>query len=146
MTLVPEDFGYSDAEAELLIIRLESLSTGMPGTALPDDALEQLGIDIEKQRPIITNIAKKFVDYEFEYLKEDCQNYVNKLTTIWCAKESLYKLFATPGLSFKKHIMVIPFTIEEASTICWIDYNDKKYRYNTSFFEFDGFTCAYAIQ
>lgn len=106
----------------------------------------EVGIDIEKQRPIISNIASKFVDYEFAYLKKDDLEYVNKLTVIWCAKESLYKLFATPGLSFKQHILVIPFTIDEASTVCWIDYYNKKNRFNTHFFEFDGFTCAYATQ
>ena len=30
----------------------------------------KVGIDIEKQRPIISNIGSKFVDYEFEYLKQ----------------------------------------------------------------------------
>ncbi len=106
----------------------------------------KVGIDIEKQRPIISNIASKFVDYEFGYLKESEQEYIRKLTVIWCAKESLYKLFATPGLSFKQHILVIPFICDERSTVCWIDYKDKKYRYNTHFMEFNGFTCAYAIQ
>lgn len=105
----------------------------------------EVGVDIEKQRPIITKIASKFVGYEFEYLKESDDDYVKKLTVIWCAKESLYKLFSTPGLSFKQHILVIPFTIEEASSVCWIDYKDVKYRYNIRFIEFDGFTCAYAI-
>lgn len=106
----------------------------------------KVGIDIEKQRPIITNIASKFVDYEFEYLKTSEDEYVRKLTVIWCAKESLYKLFATPGLSFKQHILIIPFTFNEGSTVCWIDYKHRKYRYNIHFMEFDGFTCAYAIQ
>lgn len=106
----------------------------------------KVGIDIEKQRPIITNIASKFVDYEFEYLKTSEDEYVRKLTVIWCAKESLYKLFATPGLSFKQHILIIPFTFNEDSTVCWIDYKHRKYRYNIHFMEFDGFTCAYAIQ
>ena len=105
-----------------------------------------VGIDIEKQRPIITNIASKFVDYEFNYLDDNDAEYVKKLTIIWCTKESLYKLFATPGLSFKQHILVIPFTLEEASTVSWIDYKDYKYKYNIHFIEFDGFTCAYAIQ
>lgn len=107
---------------------------------------QEVGIDIEKQRPIIINIARKFVEYEFEYLKKDSPKYVNKLTVIWCIKESLFKLFATQGLSFMQHIMVIPFTIEEGSTICWIDYKDRKYRYQANYFEFDGFTCAYTIQ
>ena len=107
---------------------------------------EIVGIDIEKQRPIITKIASKFVDYEFKYLIDTDDEIVKKLTVIWCAKESLYKLFATPGLSFMQHILVIPFTLEEGSTVSWIDYNDIKYRYNIHFIEFNGFTCAYAIQ
>ncbi len=107
---------------------------------------DEVGVDIEKQRPIITKIASKFVDYEFNYLDDTDDEYVKKLTIIWCTKESLYKLFATPGLSFKQHVLVIPFTIEEASTVSWIDYNDIKYRYNIHFLEFDGFTCAYAIK
>ncbi len=86
------------------------------------------------------------MDYEFEYLKTSEDEYVRKLTVIWCAKESLYKLFATPGLSFKQHILIIPFTFNEDSTVCWIDYKHRKYRYNIHFMEFDGFTCAYAIQ
>ncbi|MBT8394583.1 MAG: 4'-phosphopantetheinyl transferase superfamily protein [Flavobacteriaceae bacterium] len=106
----------------------------------------KVGIDIEKQRPIITKIASKFVDYEFEYLKKDHNDYVKELTVIWCVKESLYKLFATKGLSFKKHIMVIPFTLEEKSTVCWIDHDKTIQRYMSHFFEFDGFTCAYVLQ
>ncbi|PWK18934.1 4'-phosphopantetheinyl transferase family protein [Xanthomarina spongicola] len=105
----------------------------------------EVGIDIEKQRDKIGIIAHKFMEYEFQYLKKDAPDYINKLTVIWCVKESLYKLFATPGLSFLQHTLVIPFTIEEASTVAWIDYEDKKHRFNTSFFEFEGFTCAYAL-
>ncbi|MCX7551057.1 4'-phosphopantetheinyl transferase family protein [Xanthomarina sp. F2636L] len=105
----------------------------------------KVGIDIEKQRDKIGIIAHKFMEYEFQYLKKDETDYINKLTVIWCIKESLYKLFATPGLSFLQHTLVIPFTIEEASTVAWIDYEDKKYRFNSAFFEFEGFTCAYAL-
>ena len=102
------------------------------------------GIDIEKQRDKITIIAHKFVEYEFEYLEEDV-DYVKKLTAIWCVKESLYKLFATPGLSFKEHCLVIPFSIGDESTIAWINYKSRKFRYNINFLEFEGFTCAYAL-
>jgi 4'-phosphopantetheinyl transferase len=103
------------------------------------------GIDIEKQRDKITIIAHKFLDYEFDYLNETDEDYIKKLTRIWCVKESLYKLFATPGLSFKDHCLVIPFAIEDDKTFAWIDYNNKKYRYNINFLEFEGFTCAYAL-
>ncbi len=104
-----------------------------------------IGIDIEKQRDKITIIAHKFIDYELDYLDENANDYIKKLIAIWCVKESLYKLFATPGVSFKKYFFVIPFEIVDDSTVAWIDYEEKKYRYNIHFLEFDGFTCAYAI-
>ncbi|MDP5157943.1 MAG: 4'-phosphopantetheinyl transferase superfamily protein [Flaviramulus sp.] len=107
------------------------------------DAL--VGIDIEKQRDKISVIAHKFIDYEFEYLEKNKPDYIKKLTSIWCIKESLYKLFATPGLSFKKYFLVIPFEIKDEETIAWIDYQEKKHRFKIHFLEFEGFTCAYAI-
>lgn len=105
----------------------------------------EVGIDIEKQRDKIGIIAKKFVDYEFNYLDEKAEDYVRKLTVVWGIKESLYKLFATPGMLFKAHFLVIPFMLEDGTTVAWIDYESKKYRYNTAFLEFEGFTCAYVI-
>lgn len=102
-----------------------------------------VGIDIEKQRDKITIIAKKFVDYEFYYLSKNDNDYIKKLTVIWGIKESLYKLFATPGMLFREHFLVIPFMIEDTETVAWIDYQNKKYRFNTHFLEFEGFTCAF---
>ncbi|WMI66410.1 4'-phosphopantetheinyl transferase superfamily protein [Aestuariibaculum sp. YM273] len=104
-----------------------------------------IGIDIEKQREKIQVIAHKFIDYEYNYLEEHTEDYINKLTVIWCVKESLYKLFATPGLSFKQHCLMIPASDNASETVAWIDYEDKKYRYNVQFLEFEGFTCAYAM-
>ena len=104
-----------------------------------------VGIDIEKQREKIGVIAHKFVDYEYNYLKPTDEDYINRLTVIWGIKESLYKLFAVPGMLFKEHFLVIPFMMKDKNTIAWIDYKDKKYRYNTAFMEFEGFTCAYVI-
>lgn len=105
----------------------------------------EVGIDIEKQREKIAVIANKFIGYEFDYLEPNADDYINKLTVIWCIKESLYKLFATPGMMFRHHFLVIPFMIGDEETVAWIDYEDRKYRYNTHFFEFEGFTCAYVV-
>ena len=103
----------------------------------------EVGIDIEKQRQKIAVIAKKFVDYEFNYLSKNSEDYIKKLTVIWGIKESLYKLFATPGMLFREHFLVIPFMLNDGETVAWIDYDNKKYRYNTHFLEFEGFTCAF---
>lgn len=105
----------------------------------------EVGIDIEKQREKIAIIAHKFVDYEFDYLDKEAEDYVKKLTVIWGIKESLYKLFATPGMLFREHFFVIPFMLAHGETIAWIDYKGKKLRYNTHFLEFEGFTCAYVV-
>ncbi len=105
----------------------------------------EIGIDIEKQRDKIVRIANRFIGYENQYLVGKDTDYMKKLTAIWCIKESLYKLFATPGLSFKKHTLVIPFTFNDEITTAWIDYKDKKHRFNANYFEFEGFTCAYVF-
>lgn len=112
------------------------------GVIISDKAV---GIDIEMQRDKIARIAKKFVDYEFKYLDITAEDYVRKLTVIWAIKESLYKLFATPGMLFRDHFLVIPFMLQDAETIAWIDYETKKHRYQTAFLEFEGFTCAYVV-
>ena len=84
-----------------------------------------VGIDIEKQRDKIGVIARKFIDYEHLYLQPNSNTYIKQLTVIWGVKESLYKLFETPGLSFKKHTLVLPFDLNEEKTNAWIDYNLK---------------------
>ena len=105
----------------------------------------EVGIDIEKQREKIKIIAHKFVDYEFNYLDKNADDYIKKLTVIWGIKESLYKLFATPGMLFREHFLVIPFMLEDGETVAWIDYEGRKLRYNTHYVEFEGFTCAYVV-
>lgn len=106
----------------------------------------KVGIDIEKQRDKISIIAKKFVDYEFNYIKKSSEDYINKLTVIWGIKESLYKLFATPGMLFREHFLVIPFSLESGKTLAWIDYKETLKSYECEFIEFEGFTCAYALE
>lgn len=103
----------------------------------------KVGIDIEKQRKKIGVIAHKFINYEFGYLNIKM---IRELTVVWCIKESLYKVFATEGMSFKQHTKVIPFELSEGDTQAWIIYKDQLLKYRASFMEFDGFTCAYALE
>ena len=101
-----------------------------------------VGIDIEKQREKITKIASKFIDFEACFLRENSEDYIQKLTWVWCIKESLYKLYATPGMSFKKHFMVIPFGKEKNSTVVWILDETNRQRFEGMFLEFEEFGCA----
>ena len=101
-----------------------------------------VGIDIEKQREKITKIASKFIDFEACFLRENSEDYIEKLTLVWCIKESLYKLYAKPGMSFKKHFMVIPFGKEKNSTVAWVLDETTHQRFEVMFLEFEGFGCA----
>lgn len=144
------EFGYSDADLYYDENGKPHLKDGkfisithsftFSGVIVSD---HEVGIDIEKQREKIALIARKFVDYEAAYLVPSEDDYIKKLTVIWCIKESLYKLFATPGMLFREHFLVIPFMLQDQNTVAWIDYKDRKYRYQTHFFEFGEFTCAY---
>lgn len=103
-----------------------------------------VGIDIEMQRDKIQRIAHKFTTVEDYANLSDSALFIRKLTMVWCAKEALYKIYATPGLSFLQHIVIADFDMETLQTTGDIIYEGKTTTYSIFFSEFDGFTCAYA--
>lgn len=104
-----------------------------------------VGIDIEKQRDKIVRIAHKFVESEQEFVEQFPEDRVRVLTVIWGAKESLYKLYGTAGLSFEQNIHVTPFDLGMPFTTASLHYNGKVSYYDITFLEFEGFTCVYAL-
>tara|TARA_R110002072_G_scaffold7503_2_gene40832 strand:+ start:628403 stop:629050 length:648 start_codon:yes stop_codon:yes gene_type:complete len=105
----------------------------------------EVGIDIEKQRHKILKIAHKFTPIEEYRTLANEDAIMRKLTMVWGAKESLYKSFATPGVSFLQHIYVEDFRLDDLQTTAEVGYNDKEERYQVWFLEFEDFTCAYAL-
>ena len=106
----------------------------------------EVGIDIEKQRPKILKIAHKFTPVEeYRSIEDDDNTLIRKLTMVWGAKESLYKSFATPGLSFLKHIDVLDFPLNACETTATVSFKEKFQEFQVLFDEFEGFTCAYAM-
>lgn len=78
---------------------------------------ETVGIDMELQREKILRIADKFVDTEFSYLQPNVlEEYIKKLTVIWGAKEAIFKIRNEKGISFKDHIRVADFSLNENQT------------------------------
>ena len=71
---------------------------------------------------------------------------VRKLTIVWGAKESLYKIYEQKGLSFLQDINVQDFSFDDGRTVASIRFIDDNSTYNISFLEFEGFTCVYAIK
>jgi phosphopantetheinyl transferase len=107
---------------------------------------DEVGIDIEMQRDKILKIAHKFTPIQEYKTLANSEALMRKLTIVWGAKESLYKIYAQQGLSFLRHINVIDFSFEDTRTVAEIMYKGKKSHYEIEFLEFEGFTCVYALK
>jgi phosphopantetheinyl transferase (holo-ACP synthase) len=64
-----------------------------------------VGIDVEMKREKILRIAHKFTTFVREP-NTDIKAEIPRLTHIWAAKETMYKIAGTPGLSFFKDMRV----------------------------------------
>ncbi len=107
---------------------------------------EGVGIDIEKQRDKILRIAHKFTPIEEHRTIANTDALVRKLTVVWGAKESLYKIAAEPGLSFLQHISINDFSLTDTCTTGEIVYGGETSSYAIDFLEFEGFTGVYAVE
>lgn len=107
---------------------------------------EEVGIDIEMQHDKILRIAHKFTPIEEYRTIANSEALVRKLTIVWGAKESLYKIYAEPGLSFLQHISIKDFSLTDTSTIGEIVYGGETSSYAIDFLEFEGFTGVYAVK
>ena len=106
---------------------------------------QPVGIDIEKQRDKILRIAHKFTPIEEYYTLTNADARMRKLTIVWGAKESLYKLYSQEGLSFLKHIDVTDFDFDDGKTTATVNYEGAVSTYDLTFMEFEGFTCVYGF-
>lgn len=144
---VDHDLYYDDAgKPHLKDGKYISITHSYHFTGIIIADMDEVGIDIEKQRDKILRIAHKFTPVEEYPALTNTVAIVRKLTIVWGAKESLYKIYATHGLSFLDHIDVKNFSFEDARTTGEILYNGKTSFYDISFLEFEGFICAYAIK
>jgi phosphopantetheinyl transferase len=108
---------------------------------------EITGIDIELQREKIFRIAGKFVESEWEFLEQqNQQEFISKLTAIWGIKESIFKIRNEVGISFKEHIQVHPFEIQDLSGTARLQFQNKSIEFKYYFMEIDNFTLVYAFQ
>ena len=103
-----------------------------------------VGIDIEKQRDKIVKIARKFTPIQEYRTIANHDALVSKLTIVWGAKESLYKIYGKKKLLFIKHIFIEDFLFDDQKTTGEISYDGEVSNYTIPFLEFEGFTCVYA--
>jgi 4'-phosphopantetheinyl transferase len=115
-----------------------------------------VGIDIELQREKIIRIADKFADTEFSFLNpEEKIEYIRKLTVIWGAKEAIFKIRNEKGISFRDHIKVEAFEMNDKHTKTELHFDDIIKDFNICFEEFESnddkgfkqnFTLVYAFE
>mgnify|MGYP002141782849 CR=1 FL=1 len=108
---------------------------------------ETVGIDIELQREKILRIADKFTNSEFHYLEpEKLQDYIQKLTVIWGAKEAIFKIRNEKGISFKNHIKINTFELKQGQTTAELHFNSLIKDFKIYFEELENFTLVYALE
>lgn len=101
---------------------------------------ENTGIDIELLRDKVIKIKHKFLsDSEMEFANED----VDKLITIWAAKEAMYKVYGLKELDFKKNLFVEKF--EGAVIFGKIDNGNFKKQYRLVSENIDEYKMVYVL-
>ncbi len=105
---------------------------------------KEVGIDIEKNREKIKIIQHKFVNFERGFIHKN-DNYIEQLTVIWGAKESLFKIYPHGGLTFKNDIDINSFTIADKRTTGSIKVEGWNKNYDIRFEQFENFTLVYAL-
>ena len=145
-------FGYTDADLVYDEYGKPHLKDGkfisithsftFSGIIISDD--KPVGIDIEKQRDKILKIAHKFTPIEEYKSIANHEALVSKLTIVWGAKESLYKIYGKKKLLFLDNIYIEDFSFETNETSGKILYEGVTDEYKIYFLETEGFTCVYA--
>ncbi|EIA09348.1 siderophore (Surfactin) biosynthesis regulatory protein [Flavobacterium frigoris PS1] len=108
---------------------------------------QTVGIDIELQRGKIIRIADKFVDEEFSYLdKNNKEEYIKKLTVIWGAKEAIFKIRNEKGISFKDHIKVKAFRLEDKESKAELHFDNIVKSFKLFHEEIEGFRLVYTFE
>ena len=115
-------------------------------TGIIISSAEHVGIDIEMRRDKILRIAHKFTPFEEYKTLANTAAVVRKLTIVWGAKESLYKIYGHRGVSFLHHINVQDFKFDDHKTTAQIIFEGNLSNYKIRFLEFEEFTCVYATR
>ncbi len=100
------------------------------------DSINEVGIDIEQKSDKLLKVANKFLNNQ-EY--KFAQNNVEILCKIWCAKESLYKLYGKRNLSFKENISIKDFHKDDTSIEGKIIEENSQKNYSINIYNFNDF-------
>ncbi len=104
----------------------------------------KVGIDIEKLRPKILNISKKFVsESDLALIKV---NSVENITKVWSIKEAVFKAFGHNKIDFKKNIIIKSVNKEFNKATVLIFNNENSENYSIEIYNFSQYICCIAKQ
>lgn len=91
-----------------------SQSHSYPYVAVLLDSTKNVGVDIEQTKSKLLRIASRvFSDYELKHAEGN----ITKLCVLWCAKETLIKLYGQKNLVLKEEIKISAFQLAETGFI-----------------------------
>ena len=99
-----------------------------------------VGIDLELRRDLIRKLGPKFCVSEYEFLDINAINYIRQLTVIWGAKEAVFKIENKVGISFKDHIFVQNFNLDDQSGKVKLVFQNETKIFDMNFYEIEDYT------
>ena len=102
----------------------------------------KVGLDIEKFRPKILDVFKKFVSQTEQSLIKELN--IENLTKVWTIKESVYKAFGYQGIDFKENILIEDINNKFNKAQVKINKNEIIENYNVDIINFSQYICSVA--
>mgnify|MGYP006417110903 FL=1 len=102
----------------------------------------KVGLDIEKFRPKILNISKKFIsESDWNLIKLSS---VENVTKVWTIKEAVFKAFGHKAIDFKKNIIITSINKKFNKASVSISNNQITENYNIEIYNFSQYLCCVA--
>ncbi|MDA9213187.1 4'-phosphopantetheinyl transferase superfamily protein [Flavobacteriaceae bacterium] len=102
----------------------------------------KVGLDIEKLRPKILNISKKFIsESDWNLIKLSS---VENVTKVWTIKEAVFKAFGHKAIDFKKNIIIKSINKKFNKASVSISNNQITENYNIEIYNFSQYLCCVA--
>ncbi len=121
-----------------------SVSHSYPYVAVIYHHHKDVGIDLEKPRERIFKISKKFLnDKEQAYAAKN----IRKLTLLWSAKETLYKLHGRKFVIFKDNLEIEAFKLNSEGFLTGIiNFNGKESTYKIKYENRNDYLVSYTVR
>lgn len=108
---------------------------------------QMIGIDVELKREKIIKIATKFLEESYRFPASiSHKDYVKCLTVHWGLKEAIFKIKNEPGISFKKHITVVPFLAKSSKTRAFLHFCQEVSAFKVHFLELESYVLVYVLE